>query len=137
MPPYPVVLDGYDREQRLVVQRESGSGRAGVREIAGLFEDASVRYVLVRDGEAGCFDFRVERRWRERMAERRLSPGCVGRWVTWMRCGERYCMLWSLPRRTLRGGATVLMATRWRLDLRGFPQSGFRYGTSLVRSIVC
>jgi hypothetical protein len=58
--PYPVVLDGYDREQRLVVQRRAAAtGQESA--IADLFEDASVRYVLVRDGEAGCFDFRVER----------------------------------------------------------------------------
>jgi len=58
--PYPVVLDGYDREQRLVVQRRAVAGEQEAA-IAGLFEDASVRYVLVRDGEAGCFNFRVER----------------------------------------------------------------------------
>lgn len=53
--PYPVVLDGYDREQR----RAAAGEQEAV--IADLFQDASVRYVLVRDGEAGCFDFRVER----------------------------------------------------------------------------
>jgi hypothetical protein len=58
--PYPVVLDGYDGEQRLVTERRAAAGDQEAV-IATIFEDASVRYVLVRDGEAGCFDFRVER----------------------------------------------------------------------------
>lgn len=57
---YPVVLDGYDVEQRLMTQRRAAAGDQ-VTEIMRVFEDASVRYVMVRDGEAGCFDFRVER----------------------------------------------------------------------------
>jgi hypothetical protein len=58
--PYPVVLDGYDREQRLMTQRRAAAGEQETV-IAEIFGDASVRYVMVRDGEAGCFDFRVER----------------------------------------------------------------------------
>lgn len=58
--PYPVVLDGYDVEQRLVTQRRVDAGDQEAV-IGKIFDDASVRYVLVRDGEAGCFDFRVER----------------------------------------------------------------------------
>jgi len=58
--PYPVVLDGYDLEQGLVAQRKvtDGGQEAAIRE---MLEDDAVRYVLVRDLEAGCFDFRVER----------------------------------------------------------------------------
>lgn len=58
---YPAVLDGYDLEQALVAQRRAAAGNHEVvlREI---FEDAAVRYVMVRDLEAGCFDFRVERK---------------------------------------------------------------------------
>jgi hypothetical protein len=55
-----VVLDGYDREQRLMTQRRAAAGEQEAV-IAEIFEDASVGYVMVRDGEAGCFDFRVER----------------------------------------------------------------------------
>jgi hypothetical protein len=58
--PYPVVLDGYDTEQRLLIERKAAAGEQP-SEIARIFEDAAVQYVLVRDGEAGCFDFRVER----------------------------------------------------------------------------
>jgi hypothetical protein len=58
--PYPVVLDGYDIEQRLVTQRRAIAG-AQELELAKMFEDVAVQYVLVRDGEAGCYDFRVER----------------------------------------------------------------------------
>jgi hypothetical protein len=58
--PYPVVLDGYDGEQRLLTERRAAAGDQEA-EIARIFEDVSVQYVLVRDGEAGCFDFRVER----------------------------------------------------------------------------
>jgi hypothetical protein len=57
---YPVVLDGYDGEQRLLTQRRAAPGQQQPT-IASIFEDAAVRYVIVRDGEAGCFDFRVER----------------------------------------------------------------------------
>lgn len=57
---YPVVMDGYDLDQRLVTQRTAAGGNHEMvlREI---FADAAVQYVLVRDHEAGCFDFRVER----------------------------------------------------------------------------
>ncbi|MEG9436414.1 DUF1203 domain-containing protein [Edaphobacter sp. HDX4] len=57
---YPVVLDGYDGEQRLLTQRRAVPGQQQPT-IASIFEDAAVRYVIVREGEAGCFDFRVER----------------------------------------------------------------------------
>jgi hypothetical protein len=58
---YPVVMDGYDAEQRLVVQRRTAGGNHELV-LEEIFEDAAVRYVLVRDLEAGCFDFRVERK---------------------------------------------------------------------------
>jgi len=61
--PYPAVMDGYDAEQRLVRQQRASNGdqESVVREI---LQDAAIRYVMVRDLEAGCFDFRVERRTR-------------------------------------------------------------------------
>jgi hypothetical protein len=57
---YPVVMDAYDLDQRLAAQRTAAGGNHEMvlREI---FADAAVQYVLVRDHEAGCFDFRVER----------------------------------------------------------------------------
>jgi hypothetical protein len=57
---YPVVMDGYDLEQRLLTQRTAvgGNHEMVLREI---FANSAVQYVLVRDHEAGCFDFRVER----------------------------------------------------------------------------
>jgi len=58
--PYPAVLDGYDIGQRLVTQRRAAAGGQEAA-IAEIFADASIQYVMVRDGEAGCFDFRVER----------------------------------------------------------------------------
>ncbi len=58
---YPVVMDGYDLEQRLILQRRA-TGGDHERVVAEMFEDDAVRYVLVRDLEAGCFDFRVERK---------------------------------------------------------------------------
>ena len=57
---YPVVMDGYDSEQGLIVQRRAAGGNHETV-LKEIFEDAAVRYVLVRDFEAGCFDFRVER----------------------------------------------------------------------------
>jgi hypothetical protein len=58
---YPALLEGYDSEQGLVVQRKAvGANHELVLE--EIFENAAVRYVMVRDLEAGCFDFRIERR---------------------------------------------------------------------------
>jgi hypothetical protein len=57
---YPAMMDGYDSEQRLRTQRTAAGGNHEMV-LREMFEDAAVRYVLVRDLEAGCFDFRVER----------------------------------------------------------------------------
>jgi hypothetical protein len=59
--PFAAVLDGYDAEQ-MVRRRETvadGSQEATIQE---MMRDPLVRYVMVRDGSAGCFDLRVERR---------------------------------------------------------------------------
>jgi len=59
--PFDAVLDGYDAEQ-MVRTRETvtdGSQEATIRE---MMSDPLIRYVMVRDGNAGCFDLRVERR---------------------------------------------------------------------------
>jgi hypothetical protein len=57
---YAVALDGYDAEQRIVIQRRAGAGGQEAV-VCEMLEDERVAYVLVRDLEAGCFDFRVER----------------------------------------------------------------------------
>jgi Protein of unknown function (DUF1203) len=59
--PFPAVLDGYDEEQ-IVRWRKTvtdGSQEAAIRE---MLSDPLVSYVMVRDGKAGCFDLRIERR---------------------------------------------------------------------------
>jgi Protein of unknown function (DUF1203) len=58
------VLDGYD-ERQMVVRRELVAD--GTQEIAlrAIFADDAVRYVMVRDAQAGCYDFRVERGGRD------------------------------------------------------------------------
>lgn len=53
-------MDGYDLEQRLVTQRTAAGGNHEMV-LCEIFADVEVQYVLVRDHEAGCFDFRVER----------------------------------------------------------------------------
>jgi len=58
--PYAVALDGYDVEQRVVIQRRAGAG-AQESAVCEMLEEPRVAYVMVRDLEAGCFDFRVER----------------------------------------------------------------------------
>jgi hypothetical protein len=58
---FAAVLDGYDAEQ-MVRRRErvtDGWQEEAVRE---MMRDPLIRYVMVRDGQAGCFDLRVERR---------------------------------------------------------------------------
>jgi Protein of unknown function (DUF1203) len=59
--PFAALLDGYDAEQ-MVRRRErvtDGSQEEAIRE---MMRDPLIRYVMVRDGDAGCFDLRVERR---------------------------------------------------------------------------
>jgi hypothetical protein len=58
---YPVLLDGYDGEQ-MVMRRERAG--AGTQETVArkMLSNLLMRYVMVRDAEAGCFDFRIERR---------------------------------------------------------------------------
>src|SRR5215475_13707924 len=57
---HPAVMDGYDLEQQLVARRTTSGGNHEMV-LSEMFEDATVRYVMVRDHDAGCFDFRVER----------------------------------------------------------------------------
>jgi hypothetical protein len=55
------VLDGYDRDQ-LVRRRETVTDGSQETAIEKMMQDQLVRYVMVRDGSAGCYGFRVERR---------------------------------------------------------------------------
>jgi hypothetical protein len=59
--PFPVVLDAYNQDQRAVSQMRAMEGGQEAA-IVAMFADEAVRYVMVRDLKAGCFDFRVERR---------------------------------------------------------------------------
>lgn len=54
------VLDGYD-ETQLVRRRETVTDGSQQSVIEEMMRDPLVRYVMVRDGKAGCFDLRVER----------------------------------------------------------------------------
>jgi hypothetical protein len=56
-----VVLDGYDAEQ-MVRRRELATDGSQEVIIEKMMRDPLVRYVMVRDAKAGCFDLRVERR---------------------------------------------------------------------------
>jgi hypothetical protein len=59
--PYGAVIEGYGTEQQVLERRKvsDGTQEAVIRE---MFENASVRYVMVRDLKAGCFDLRVVRK---------------------------------------------------------------------------
>jgi hypothetical protein len=54
------VLEGYDAEQ-MVRRRETVVDGSQERVVRAMMADPMVRYVVVRDAKAGCFDFRVER----------------------------------------------------------------------------
>jgi len=58
---FSVVLDGYDAEQ-MVRRREVAADGSQESVIEEMLRDPLVRYVMVRDAKAGCFDLRVERR---------------------------------------------------------------------------
>jgi Protein of unknown function (DUF1203) len=55
------VLDGYDEEQ-IVRRRKVVTDGSQEEAIEQMMSDPLIRYVMVRDGKAGCFDLRVERR---------------------------------------------------------------------------
>jgi hypothetical protein len=57
---YPAVMDAYDANQNLILQRRS-TDRNHLTLLHEMLSTNAVRYVLVRDLEAGCYDFRVER----------------------------------------------------------------------------
>jgi hypothetical protein len=57
---FTAVLDGYDEDQ-LVRRRETVTDGSQEAVIGEMMSDPLVRYVMVRDGKAGCFDLRVER----------------------------------------------------------------------------
>src|ERR1700727_3051695 len=59
--PFAALLDGYDAEQMVRRRKRvtDGSQEEAIRE---MMRDPLIQYVMVRDGDAGCFDLRVERR---------------------------------------------------------------------------
>jgi hypothetical protein len=57
---FPVILNLYARGPKLLDQLFAGSGEAEPR-IRQLLADPQIDYIEVRDRNAGCFDFRVER----------------------------------------------------------------------------
>jgi hypothetical protein len=59
--PFGAVLDGYDAEQ-MVRRRETVADGSHERVIEEMMRDPLIRYVMVRDAKAGCFDLRVTRR---------------------------------------------------------------------------
>jgi hypothetical protein len=56
----PLVFEGYQTGGRLVAQERLGAQAA--EELLGRVFEAGANYVHVRNGEAGCFMARVERR---------------------------------------------------------------------------
>ena len=58
--PFGVVLDGYDAEQ-MVRRRETVTDGSQEATIQKMMCDPLIRYVMVRDATAGCFDLRVEK----------------------------------------------------------------------------
>jgi hypothetical protein len=67
--PYPAVLVAYAKGQRVLTQIHAAEGLQGTA-IAQLLDREDVDYIIVRDHEAGCYDFRVER-----LNAGALSPG--------------------------------------------------------------
>ena len=59
--PFAAVLDGYDEEQMIRTRRMVTDGSQAAA-IEAMMADPLIQYVMVRDGQAGCFDLRVERR---------------------------------------------------------------------------
>jgi hypothetical protein len=59
--PFAAVLDGYDEEQ-IVRWRKKVTDGSQAEAIEEMMSDPLIRYVMVRDGQAGCFDLRVQRR---------------------------------------------------------------------------
>ncbi|WP_353069115.1 DUF1203 domain-containing protein [Tunturibacter empetritectus] len=58
--PFGAVIDGYDADQ-IVRRRETITDGSQPAAIERIMRDPLVRYVMVRDGKAGCYDFRIER----------------------------------------------------------------------------
>ena len=54
------VLDGYDQGHNFV-RRESVLDGMQETALLEMLADDTIQYVMVRDAEAGCYDFRVER----------------------------------------------------------------------------
>jgi hypothetical protein len=62
--PYGAVIEGYGTEQDVLERRRVSDGTQEAV-IVEMFENTSVRYVMVRDLKAGCFDLRLVRKGEE------------------------------------------------------------------------
>jgi hypothetical protein len=58
---YPAVMDAYDTNQQLIQHRRS-AGADHPTILDNLLANEAVSYVIVRDRDAGCYDFRVQRK---------------------------------------------------------------------------
>lgn len=56
----PLLFEGYGEESELV-KREAADGENIENQIAGIFALSDVRYINIRNREAGCFVARIER----------------------------------------------------------------------------
>jgi hypothetical protein len=71
-----LTLNAYAPGRRLVAQRYVSNGVVEP-ELERLLRDRDVAYIHVRDTDAGCYDFRIERtsNEKERLDESKTSPG--------------------------------------------------------------
>jgi hypothetical protein len=70
---HPLTLNAYAPGRRLLAQRYVSNGVVE-SEIRGLLEDRDVSYIHVRDTQAGCYDFRIERTDHEADATKKKLP---------------------------------------------------------------
>jgi hypothetical protein len=56
----PLLFEGYAEESRLLKREAVEKGNVG-RQIAGIFKQPEVKYINIRNNEAGCFVARIER----------------------------------------------------------------------------
>jgi hypothetical protein len=71
---HPLTLNAYASGRRLIAQRYVSNGVVEA-EIRHLLQDPDVSYIHVRDTEAGCYDFSIERADDEADATKNRTPG--------------------------------------------------------------
>lgn len=70
---HPLTLNAYASGRRLIAQRYVSNGVVEP-EIRRLLEDGDVSYIHVRDTQAGCYDFCIERKNDEAEATKNTTP---------------------------------------------------------------